>query len=590
MSKIFLITTALDETWDFKKNTLMLGNWCNSFDKREKILKLKNNSILEYHWNDAKKVEKDYLYLNNFGEKILSELSEKLNYTHSVNFSQNYWRIVLSNWLFSSIHVIFDKWEILKKAFREHSIESTILINISHDEMIPQSIENFTDITFQDKWNHYIFSEIIKHQYKGEINYKTIDLKKDTYVSFYEKSYTFKNTIFYNIYDLFRKLYLNFFSDEKFFITDTYLGKFGEIILNLKLKNFPITISPKTYYFIKPNISFRKNFHLEYKVENDFELFFKCIIPFLLPCTFLENYKKVLIDVEKKTYPKNPKVIFTSHAINKKTLTSFYIAEKKELGAKLINGQHGGVYGQCKFHWYEDFEKKISDKFVTWGWSNDNKTIPIGILKPRKKLQRKKFGKLCLIMRPKERYFSTILDSRFKGPQMLEYHEECMKMVEILKNDIKNNYIYLRLHPRTYGWHEQKMWENRFSSIEIDKGFSPINKTINASRLAIYTYNSTGYLEFFDSNFPTLLFWSKKDNIMNSETDEFFEELKKVKIFHDNKESLSEHINQIWENVDEWWLSKNVQNIKDKFCNKYVKVNNNKINDLKSLIIKTGTG
>ena len=54
------------------------------------------------------------------------------------------------------------------------------------------------------------------------------------------------------------------------------------------------------------------------------------------------------------------------------------------------------------------------------------------------------------------------------------------------------------------------MWEDKFSNIEIDSGFSSINKTVNASRLAIYTYNSTGYLEFFDSNFPTLLFWSKK--------------------------------------------------------------------------------
>ena len=46
---------------------------------------------------------------------------------------------------------------------------------------------------------------------------------------------------------------------------------------------------------------------------------------------------------------------------------------------------------------------------------------------------------------------------------------------------------------------------------------------------------------------------------MNSKTEEFFEELKKVKIFHDNKESLSKHINQIWKSVEEWWLSSKVR-------------------------------
>ena len=161
----------------------------------------------------------------------------------------------------------------------------------------------------------------------------------------------------------------------------------------------------------------------------------------------------------------------------------------------MIHGQHGGVYGQCKFHWYEDFEKKISDKFVTWGWSNDKKTIPIGILKPRKNYKEVE-RKIMFNYASKGKIFSTILDSRFKGPQMLEYHQECMKMVGLLNNNIKNNNIYLRLHPRTYGWYEQKMWEDKFSNIEIDSGFSSINKTVNASRLAIYTYNSTGYLEF----------------------------------------------------------------------------------------------
>ena len=35
MAKLFLITTPIIDTWDFDKNTLMLGNWCNTFEKRK---------------------------------------------------------------------------------------------------------------------------------------------------------------------------------------------------------------------------------------------------------------------------------------------------------------------------------------------------------------------------------------------------------------------------------------------------------------------------------------------------------------------------------------------------------------------------
>ena len=58
MSKLFLITTPITETWDFNQNTLMLGNWCNTLEKKKDIEKLKKNQILKYHWSDPKKVFK----------------------------------------------------------------------------------------------------------------------------------------------------------------------------------------------------------------------------------------------------------------------------------------------------------------------------------------------------------------------------------------------------------------------------------------------------------------------------------------------------------------------------------------------------
>ena len=41
-------------------------------------------------------------------------------------------------------------------------------------------------------------------------------------------------------------------------------------------------------------------------------------------------------------------------------------------------------------------------------------------------------------MRPKERYFSVILDSRIRAPQMLDYHHSCMNMVECLDEKIRD--------------------------------------------------------------------------------------------------------------------------------------------------------
>lgn len=590
MSKLFLITTPITETWDLNKNTLMLGNWCNTLEKKKDIEKLKKNQILKYHWSDPKKVFQDYKYLNNFAEKILVCLAKELNVIHHTNHSKEYWKIITGNWLFTFIHILYDRWETIQKAFNEFNINETKIIKIEKKDVVPQSMENFTELIHQDKWNHYIFLEILKKKFNDAIKFEEItNLNNDQYVRFNKNRTPLFKKILLGAYNLSRNMYCKLIKDDKYFISDTYIGKFNEILLNLKLKNFPLLISPRSYHFAHPNYSLRKKLSLQIKTENKFEIFFLEILKDLIPCSFLENYKKITNLVQNSSWPKNPKVIFTSHAINTKTFSSFYIASKKEKGSILVHGQHGGGYGQCKFHWYEKFEKEISDYYLSWGWSDDKKVIPFGMLKSIETLKkikkdRKLKDKFLIVIRPKERYFSTALDSKIRGPQILDYHLDCIKMAKCLKKDIKDKNIIVKLHERTYGWSEKEMWINNIPSVEIEQSSQSIYKSISKSRLVVYTYNSTGYLELMAANLPVLLYWSNNDNPVNTEAESYFEELKHAKIFHETHDSLIEHVNKEWGNIDSWWFSEKVQSIRKKFCEKYAKLNDHKVDNLIKLI------
>ena len=172
MNKFFLITTPIIETWDMNKhNTLMLGEWCNTFEKKKFIQNLRNNKILDYHWENNDKVSKDYSNLNYFGDKILDTLVGNLNDFHKEKKSKVYWKIVLSNWLYTFIHILFDRWETIQKAFKDYDIEATRTLNIRNEDMVPQSIENFIQLTHQDKWNHFIYSEIMKKCFSKKIKF-----------------------------------------------------------------------------------------------------------------------------------------------------------------------------------------------------------------------------------------------------------------------------------------------------------------------------------------------------------------------------------------------------------------------------------
>ena len=57
-----------------------------------------------------------------------------------------------------------------------------------------------------------------------------------------------------------------------------------------------------------------------------------------------------------------------------------------------------------------------------------------------------------------------------------------------------------------------------------------------------------------------------KDDVLDD-----YDELIKLKIIHTNSNQLSKHIDNTWNNLDQWWYSDNVQNKINIFKNKYCK-------------------
>ena len=71
-----LVTTFNSKTWE-EDNSIFCGKWCIPPEK-EKIIS--NNKIIQFHWSDKSKLQKDYLYLEKIYKEILFERITKVNY------------------------------------------------------------------------------------------------------------------------------------------------------------------------------------------------------------------------------------------------------------------------------------------------------------------------------------------------------------------------------------------------------------------------------------------------------------------------------------------------------------------------------
>ena len=90
-----------------------------------------------------------------------------------------------------------------------------------------------------------------------------------------------------------------------------------------------------------------------------------------LPKIFLENFEDLKNFSAKSNLPQKPKKIMTSSALWYDSFFSYHVAKLSEHGTKIIYGQHGGAYGITSYSWPELHEKKIADKYLTWGWKGN---------------------------------------------------------------------------------------------------------------------------------------------------------------------------------------------------------------------------
>jgi putative transferase (TIGR04331 family) len=566
--KSFLVTTPLKETWPSKdKKIVLLGDWCTLYDDH-KFLNDYKYTISEYHWNDRSKLKGDFDYLNLLFEKILPSLALKFNKIHKVNYDIRYWKIILGPWLMVFLSISFDRWESIRLCFEKFSINKTIQLLLNEKDMTPVCMKDFSDKIETDEWNHYLFSEIINYVgYKIEIEKinqnKVLNNKND------KKKYGFFNTLksIFFLLSSFPAIY------SKIFVYHSYLEKKEILKLHLKLNQIPFLDHPKDNFYKNYKKENYRGWALkEFNDQNNYENFICKNINKFIPCAYLENFHLINKLIDKKFWPKKPKVIFTSNAHYMDETFKFWAASKiKDFDAKLVIGQHGGHWGQGSFNFTENYEISISDKFLSWGWTNENKKVfPMGNIKPLIKTNnKKKKDKLIFILLGTDRYSHNIQSIPISS-QWLNYFNYQIILANNLNQNIKKN-IYFKLYPYDYKWNQsQRLKDNLdFNTFKIIKENVKYKDIFKNCRLTISGWNSTTFLETMSSNIPTIIFWDEKYFELRETAKDDFKLLKKAKIFFDNPHEASKHINKIWDNIDLWWYDEEIIKIRNLFTSKY---------------------
>ncbi len=567
-----LISTSNEEKIN-DNNVIYLGNWCKNDDYI-----IKDHTVTSYHWDDRNKLEKDNYYITDLYEKLLKQLSLSLNELHSKSYSENYWRIVTGYWLFYYLSVNFDRWENINSSLNEFKeINFYQAINI-RNQPVAKNTREFMNLASDVKWNHFTYTKIINFLIK----------KKNLNISIFEKNYNnepfyynYKPNIKHKIKKTLIKLYVYFFNKKikknKIILFKTYLGLINEIKINFKLKQLPLIFlnnNPEN----KINFKLRDSLKLHFDPKNSFEEFIIQDIFKSMPSELLENYETIEEYIQKSELPDDPSLIVSTRTLATDNIFVRYIAKKKENGCKLIYAQHGGVYGHIKFHWAEDHEIKISDRYLTWGWKKESKktVIPFYLMKNINEFSFKKsnhINNLCYFLRSRPKYTGRI-DSSTGSNQMAKYYKNCLKFAKDLKD--KNNFnIVPRLHEAQFEWNHINIWRNNnFNKFSFTDKES-LDQVYKNYELLIYSYIGTGFLESIALNKPFILISSLQEWPLRNEVIKDFDDLEKAKIFFRDNNDAKLHLKKIYNNINDWWDNTETMKVKNYFKEKYARIDIN---------------
>ena len=566
-SKILIISQLRPKTFELNNSDILfLNEGCKLYktSKKYKYELYKNNSVLNYKINY---LEKKFSYLLKIYESLLEILSERLNKIHNLNYSVQYWRIIIGPWLFEFISIIYHNWRVINYLNNNYLIKYVEVAKFKNNADYFIDYNHFVYSAITDEFNNNIYIELLKYFKNIKIKFFFINKKKN------QKKIFFLDYIRRFIDSIL--LFCNLFLNNKFFFHESYFTLSLKFLLGIRVIQFPSYFNSPSFeeFFFSKKIREQK---LDYSNDKFLNILNNLIFKYM-PVSYLENFDKYRKKIQTINWPKNPRIIFSSNSFIHDDFFKIWLAEKKEKSnSKFISGQHGGNFFISKFHFYELHQRKISEKVLTWGYKKENIYKPMFNFKTvYKKIKINSQGNLLIVDYEISRFpTSSLVYNNFP---FLSHLNNKLKFIKNLNDKIRGDMIF-RTYVHNLGWNTIDRLKEINNSIKIDRNKN-IYDSLNNSRVAFINLNSTVFLELLNLNFPTIIYFDPKD-LIRSDAKYYFDILKEVNIYFDDSASAAKHLNNIWSQVDKWWYNKKTQNAISEFCNRFSKKTNHPLNEL----------
>lgn len=290
-------------------------------------------------------------------------------------------------------------------------------------------------------------------------------------------------------------------------------------------------------------------------------------LPWCLPALFLEGLPAARAHA-RRVLGRTPRLMLHSSGVYYNELYKLCMAEAAAAGAKLVGVQHGGQYGTAEWSNPEWHERRIADRYLTWGWSEDERTRPVPVpWLADAPARRPKPGEVLLVsttgLKIPHELFAAPIAGQYE--EFIAWRERFLAALDPASRAASR----VRLFPVDCGWNERPRLEARFPGLAFDSG--PLKDSVSRAALVVSDHPGTFFFETLAWDVPGVHFWEDRLWPSRPAALKALEPLRRAGIVHDGPESAARRVAAVRADPAAWWKSPEVAEARRGFAELYAR-------------------
>ena len=117
-----------------------------------------------------------------------------------------------------------------------------------------------------------------------------------------------------------------------------------------------------------------------------------------------------------------------------------------------------------------------------------------------------------------------------------------------------------------------------FPDVVFERWGVPFSRSLSDSRIFLCDHLSTTLCEALSIRKPSILFWDPTQYPLRPDAKPYYDELRDIGILYNTPEQAAAALNQVCDNIEEWWMLNERQKIVGRFCSRFARSSTDALN------------